>query len=63
MNYDVRIEQFPGRPLAVVRLQASLQQLGPVIQQACGTVWNVVRTKGMKRWPARHDLPGQCLPP
>lgn len=48
MNYDTRIEQFPGRPLAVVRRQASLQQLGAVIQQACGTVWNVVRAKGMK---------------
>jgi effector-binding domain-containing protein len=45
MNYNVRIEQFPGRPLAVVRRTASMQQLGAVIQQACGTVWNVVRAR------------------
>jgi len=32
MNYNVHIEQFPGRPLAVVRRTASMQQLGTVIQ-------------------------------
>jgi len=45
MNYNVHIEQFPGRPLAVVRRTASMQQLGTVIQEACGTVWNVVRAR------------------
>jgi effector-binding domain-containing protein len=48
MNYQVRLEQFPGHPLAVVRRQASMPQLGKVIQQACGTVWNAVRANHVK---------------
>ena len=48
MNYKVRLEQFPGRPLAVVRRQASIQQSGRVIQEVCGTVWNVLRSEQIK---------------
>jgi effector-binding domain-containing protein len=48
MNYDVRIEQFAGRPLAVVRRQATMQQLATVIPQACGTVWNALRAQQVK---------------
>jgi effector-binding domain-containing protein len=48
MPYEIRIEQFPGKPLAVVRRQASMQQLGPVIQQACGLVWNTLRSQNVK---------------
>lgn len=48
MNYSVRIERFPGRPLAVVRRRAAIQQLGTVIQEACGTVWNVLRAEQVK---------------
>ena len=45
MNYDVRLEQFGSRPLAVVRRRASLQELSRVVPDACGTVWNVVRAQ------------------
>ena len=45
MSYPIRLEQFPGRPLAVVRRQATLAQLGGVITQACGTVWKVVQAR------------------
>ena len=48
MDYDIRIEQFPGKPLAVVRRQAPKPQLGPVIQQACGVVWNALRAQNVK---------------
>ena len=48
MNYNVRLEQFPGQRLAVVRRQASMQQLGKVIQEACGTVWNVLSSQQIK---------------
>jgi effector-binding domain-containing protein len=48
MSYTVCIEQFPGRPLAVVKRQAAKQQLGKVIPEACGTVWNVVRSQQIK---------------
>ena len=43
MSYTVRVEKFAGKPLAIVRRQATQQQLGKVVQEACGTVWNVVR--------------------
>ena len=48
MNYNIHIEQFPGRPLAVVRRQATMQQMGSVIQEACGTVWNALRARQIK---------------
>jgi hypothetical protein len=49
MEYDVRLEQDPGRPLAVVRRRASPQELSKVVPEACGTVWNAVRA---------HQIPG-----
>jgi hypothetical protein len=45
MNYTVRLERFPGQPLAVVRRQAPKAQLSKVVPQACGAVWNVVRAR------------------
>ena len=45
MNYNIRIEKSPASPLAVVRRQAAKPQLGAVIQEACGTVWNVLRSQ------------------
>ena len=48
MNYDIRMEQFPGAPLAVVRRQARLQELGKVIPEACGTVWNAMRAQNIQ---------------
>src|SRR6516225_6567192 len=45
MNYTVRLERFPGQPLAVVRRQAPKAQLSKVVPEACGDVWNVVRAR------------------
>jgi effector-binding domain-containing protein len=45
MSYDVRIEQFSGGPLMVVRRRGTKQELAKIIPQACGTVWNVVRAR------------------
>jgi effector-binding domain-containing protein len=45
MEYEVRLEQLGSRPLAVVRRKASLQHLAKVIPDACGEVWDVVRSQ------------------
>src|SRR3954451_5687915 len=45
MEYDVRLEQHAGRPLAVVRRRAGKQELSRVVPEACGTVWSVVRAQ------------------
>src|SRR5262245_31563147 len=45
MEYDVRLEQHNGRPLAVVRRRAQPQDLSKVVPDACGTVWGVVRAQ------------------
>ena len=48
MDYIVHVERFPGRHLAVVRRRAAMHQLGAVIQEACGTVWNALRARQIK---------------
>jgi effector-binding domain-containing protein len=48
MNYIVRVEKFPGCPLAVVKRRAAKAQLGAVIQEACGTVWTALRSHQIK---------------
>ena len=48
MSYTVRVEHFPGQPLAVVRRRATKQELGKVVPEACGAVWNVVRARQFK---------------
>jgi hypothetical protein len=45
MEYDIRLEQHTGRPLAVVRRRAQPQDLSRVVPDACGTVWGVVRAR------------------
>jgi effector-binding domain-containing protein len=45
MEYTVRIEQLPARPLAVVRRLAKPQELSKVVPAACGAVWNVLRSQ------------------
>ena len=45
MEYDVRLEQHIGRPLAVVRRRAQIPELPKVVPEACGAVWNVVRSQ------------------
>lgn len=45
MEYNIRLEQHPARPLAVVRLCAKQVELPRVVPDACGTVWRVVRAQ------------------
>ena len=45
MEYVVRLEQLSARPLAVVRRRAASQELSKVVPDACGTVWNVIRSQ------------------
>jgi effector-binding domain-containing protein len=45
MTSNVRLEQLKSRPLAVVRRRATKQQLSKVIPEACGIVWNVIRSQ------------------
>jgi effector-binding domain-containing protein len=44
MDYNVRLEQVSSLPLAVVRRRARPQELARVVPEACGTVWNVIRS-------------------
>lgn len=45
MTYDVRLEQHPGIPLAVVRRRANHAELSRVVPECCGLVWNVIRSQ------------------
>jgi effector-binding domain-containing protein len=45
MTHAVRLEQRDSCPLAVVRRRASSHELSKVVPEACGTVWNVVRSQ------------------
>lgn len=45
VKYDVRLEQQYGCPLAVVRRRAGQRELSRIVPEACGIVWNVIRTQ------------------
>ena len=45
MEYDIRLEHVGSHPLAVVRRRASTPELSRVVPDACGAVWNVVRSQ------------------
>lgn len=45
MEYAVRVEQHGSRPLAVVRRRALPHELSRVVPDACGVVWNVIRSQ------------------
>jgi effector-binding domain-containing protein len=45
MQYDIRLEQSTTRPLAVVRRRAGFHELSKVVPEACGLVWNVIRSQ------------------
>jgi effector-binding domain-containing protein len=45
MESTVRLEQHAGLPLAVVRRRAAQHELSRVVPDACGTVWNVIRSQ------------------
>jgi len=48
MEYLVRLEQLSSRPLAVVRRRAAQDELSKVVPEACGTVWNAIRSLNLK---------------
>jgi effector-binding domain-containing protein len=45
MKYDIRLEQHSSRPLAVVRRRAASRELSKVVPDACGVVWNILRSR------------------
>lgn len=45
MHYEVELKQVARQRLAVVRRQATLQQLSAVIPAACGAVWSTIRAQ------------------
>jgi effector-binding domain-containing protein len=45
MKHEIRLEQHGARPLAVVRRRAASHELSKVVPDACGTVWNVIRSQ------------------
>jgi effector-binding domain-containing protein len=47
MQYDIRLEQSTSRPLAVVRRRAARHELSKVVPEACGLVWNVIRSQNV----------------
>jgi effector-binding domain-containing protein len=44
VEYDIRCQQLAGRPLAVVRRRARPEELSKVVPEACGAVWNFIRS-------------------
>jgi effector-binding domain-containing protein len=48
MTHDVRVEQVPARPLAVLRLRASRHELSRVVPESMGIVWNALRADGKR---------------
>ncbi|MFO0892393.1 MAG: GyrI-like domain-containing protein [Isosphaeraceae bacterium] len=47
MAHEVRIQRAEPRPLAVVHRLASAAELGKVVPDACGLVWNVLRAQNV----------------
>ncbi len=48
MTYDVRLVRVDATPLATVRRRASRGRLATVVPEACGMVWDVLRTRGLQ---------------
>lgn len=44
MTYSIEVKHVPGQPLAVVRRVARQAELARVVPEACGEVWNYVKT-------------------
>lgn len=47
MECDIRLEHAQEIPTAVVRLQATFAQLSKVVPQACGQVWNIIKSQNI----------------
>jgi effector-binding domain-containing protein len=48
MNYPIETPCLEPQPIAVVRRQATLDQLKTVVPDACGVSWNLVKKLGLK---------------
>jgi len=42
-SYDVQLQRLDGVPLAVIRRRAHASELGRLVPECCGLVWNAVR--------------------
>src|SRR4051794_36188065 len=47
MTYDIHRAHLPSHPLAVVRRRAWQAELAKVVPEACGIVWNALRSQGV----------------
>ena len=53
MQYTIRTERVTPAPIAVVRRTAPVGRLSGVVPAACGTVWSVIQSLGV-RGAGRH---------
>lgn len=47
MELVIRLEQLASIPLAVVRRRATRHELSKIVPEACGAVWNVIRSQNI----------------
>ena len=47
-SYDVQLQRLDGVPLAVIRRRAHASELGRLVPECCGLVWNAVRAQHTK---------------
>ena len=47
-QHTVRVQQFPGVRLAVIRRQVRRPELSRVVPECCGLVWNEIRAQQAK---------------
>jgi effector-binding domain-containing protein len=48
MSYTVRVERVTSRPIAVVRRRVAPGELSRVVPEACGLVWETVKSAQVK---------------
>jgi effector-binding domain-containing protein len=47
VKYEIRLEQLPSHPLAIVRRRAKIADLPAIIPDACGVVWRSIRAQNI----------------
>jgi effector-binding domain-containing protein len=47
VTYTIQLAHLPSRTLAVVRRRARPAELAKVVPEACGVVWNALRSQGV----------------
>jgi effector-binding domain-containing protein len=48
ISSDVQLSQLPGTPVAVVRRHVRASELGRMVPEGCGIVWNFLRAHQLK---------------